>query len=118
MFYHCEYFRHDECETKLDTSGRLLGQVKTGVEHLAEKLKHVKTVSIHLVSWYLIYQSLSLFQPHSHILKPRLEPGSEEAVLELLSDCEQKLVSLVEELGSRDLDTIQREMEDEEVCIK
>ena len=48
-----------------------------------------------------------------------MEPGSEEAILDLLSDCEQKLVSLVEELGSRDLDTIQREMEDEEVkCNK
>ena len=48
-----------------------------------------------------------------------MEPGSEEAIIDLLSNCEQKLVSLVEELGSRDLDTIQREMEDEEVkCNK
>ena len=48
-------------------------------------------------------------------MKPRLEPGSEEAIIEQLGECEQKLVSLVEELGSRDLDTIQKEMEDEEV---
>ena len=80
--------------------------------------KNSSTLKRLAYTWYLIHQSLSLFQPHSHILKPRLEPGSEEAVLELLSDCEQKLVSLVEELGSRDLDTIQREMEDEEVCTK
>lgn len=33
----------------------------------------------------------------------------------MLGECEVKLVSLVEELGSRDLDTIQKEMEDEEV---
>ena len=58
-------------------------------------------------------------KPHTHVLKPHMEPGSEEAILDLLSNCEQKLVSLVEELGSRDLDTIQREMEDEEVkCNK
>lgn len=49
------------------------------------------------------------------MLKPRLEAGSEEASIEQLGECEQKLVSLVEELGSRDLDTIQKEMEDEEV---
>ena len=35
----------------------------------------------------------------------------------MLGECEVKLVSLVEELGSRDLDTIQKEMEDEEVSL-
>ena len=37
--------RRSENEIRLDRSGRLLGQVKTGVDHLAEKLKHIKTVS-------------------------------------------------------------------------
>ena len=36
-------------------------------------------------------------------------------MLELLSTAEGKLVALAEELASRDLDTVRREMEDEEV---
>lgn len=50
------------------------------------------------------------------MLKPKVDPGSEEYVLEQLSLAEQKLVSLAEELSSRDLDTIHKEMADEEVC--
>jgi hypothetical protein len=87
--------RRSDSEVKADRAGRLLGQVKTGINHLSEKLQHLKA-------------------PHTHILKPHLEQGSEEAVIEQLGDCELKLVSLVEELSSRDLDTIQKEMEDEE----
>ena len=48
------------------------------------------------------------------MLKPKLDQGSEEYVLEQLSVAEQKLVNLSEELASRDLDTIHKEMEDEE----
>lgn len=48
------------------------------------------------------------------MLKPKLDPTSEEYVLEQLSTAEQKLVNLAEELTSRDLDTIHKEMEDEE----
>lgn len=55
-------------------------------------------------------------QPHTHMLKPKVDPGSEEYVLEQLGQAEQKLVTLAEELASRDLDTICKEMEDEEVC--
>ena len=48
------------------------------------------------------------------MLKPKLDQSSEEYVLEQLSVAEQKLVNLSEELASRDLDTIHKEMEDEE----
>lgn len=58
---------------------------------------------------------VAVLQPHTHVLRPRLEPSSEEFVLEQLGECEQKLVELVEELSSRDLDTILKEMEDQEV---
>ena len=54
-------------------------------------------------------------QPHTHVLKPKLSPGSEEYVLDQLSVAEQKLVGLAEELASRDQDTLHKEMEDEEV---
>lgn len=57
-----------------------------------------------------------ILQPHSHTLKPKMEPSSDEFILDQLSTCEQKLVMLVEELSSRDLDTIQKEMEDHESC--
>ena len=49
------------------------------------------------------------------MLKPKVEPDSEEFVLEQLSVAEQKLVNLAEELSSRELETIRKEMEDEEV---
>ena len=49
------------------------------------------------------------------MLKPKLDPSSDEYVLDQLSDCEHKLVGLVEELSSRELETIHKEMEDEEV---
>lgn len=55
-------------------------------------------------------------QPTTHTLKPKLDPASSEYVLDLLSTCEQKLVLQAEELSSQDLETIQKEMEDDEVC--
>ena len=58
-----------------------------------------------------------MLQPHTHVLKPKVDPGSEEYVLEQLSLVEQKLVSLAEELNSRDLETIHKEMADEEVYL-
>ena len=56
-------------------------------------------------------------QAHSHVLKPKLDTDSEEYVIEQLSQVEQKLVNLAEELSSRDLETIHKEMEDEEVGV-
>ena len=57
--------------------------------------------------------TVSLLQPPTHVLKPQ-NVSSDEIVLEQLSTAEQKLVTLSEELASRDLDTIHKEMEDEE----
>ena len=54
-------------------------------------------------------------QPQTHTLQPKLDPLSSEYVLDLLSTCEQKLVLLIEELSSHDLETLQKEMEDDEV---
>jgi len=39
------YTRCAESEVKADRSSRLLAQVKGGVEHLSEKLQHIKAVS-------------------------------------------------------------------------
>lgn len=43
-----------------------------------------------------------------------MDASSDEFILDQLSTCEQKLVMLVEELSSRDLEIIQKEMEDHE----
>lgn len=56
-------------------------------------------------------------QPQSHVLRPKVAEGSEEHVLQQLADSEQRLVSLTEEMASRDLDSLRREMEDEEVGV-
>ena len=45
-----------------------------------------------------------------------MDVSSDEFILDQLSTCEQKLVMLVEELSSRDLEIIQKEMEDHETC--
>lgn len=37
----------DESEVKAKTATKLLGQVKNGVEHLTEKMHHIKAVSKH-----------------------------------------------------------------------
>ena len=44
----------DEIEEKLDKLSKVLLQVKAGVDHLADKLSHLKTVSIYsLILWQL-----------------------------------------------------------------
>lgn len=47
--------------------------------------------------------------------EPQLPPGSEEYVVELLSQSEQKLLLLQEELQGKDLAAVMKEMEEEEV---
>ena len=116
MYVVC-FCRLRDSETEADRACRLQAQVKSGVEHLSEKLQHLKTVRISSFSIGVLYANhiTAYLQPHTHVLRPRLDPSSEEYILEQLAECEQKLVALVEELSSRDLDTIQKEMEDEEV---
>ena len=104
---------------KADRSLRLLAQVKNGVNHLSEKLQHIKAVSHETTTLAGQQKAMILPLPHTqpqmHVLKPKLSPDSEEYVLEQLSVAEQKLVGVAEELASRDQDTIRKEMEDEEV---
>jgi chromosome segregation ATPase len=85
----------EESKVRAEQSSKLLAQVKNGVQHLAEKLQHIK-------------------MSQSHVLRPKVADGSEEQVLQQLADSEQRLVSLTEEMASRDLDSLRREMDDEE----
>ncbi|MGH0152943.1 UNVERIFIED_CONTAM: hypothetical protein FKN15_022966 [Acipenser sinensis] len=79
--------RRDEAREHLDRLTRVLSTVRAGVEHLGDKLQHVKI-------------------PRGHVPAAQLPPSSEEYVLELLSVSEQKLLQLLEELQGKELNDI------------
>ncbi|XP_042160264.1 outer dynein arm-docking complex subunit 3-like [Oncorhynchus tshawytscha] len=83
----------DAAKERLDWLTRTLNTVRAGVEHLSDKLQHIKL---------------------GERLEPQLPPGSEEYVVELLSQSEQKLLLLQEELQGKDLAAVMKEMEEEE----
>ncbi|XP_038834514.1 coiled-coil domain-containing protein 151 [Salvelinus namaycush] len=88
-----EQGRRDAAKERLDWLTRTLNTVRAGVEHLSDKLQHIKL---------------------GEGLEPQLPPGSEEYVVELLSQSEQKLLLLQEELQGKDLAAAMKEMEEEE----
>ncbi|XP_043940554.1 outer dynein arm-docking complex subunit 3 [Protopterus annectens] len=90
-----EEARRDKAKDNLDTTSKVLMSVKAGVEHLADKLQHVKL-------------------PKSHVPKAQLVPSSDEYVLDLLSSVETKLLKLLDELEGRDMNEILKEMEEDE----
>ena len=51
--------------------------------------------------------------------KAKISPTSDEYVLDQLSQCEEKLLKLLEELDQtgKDMNEISKQMEEEEVCI-
>ncbi|XP_055772000.1 outer dynein arm-docking complex subunit 3-like isoform X3 [Salvelinus fontinalis] len=88
-----EQGRRDAAKERLDWLTRTLNTVRAGVEHLSDKLQHIKL---------------------GEGPEPQLPPGSEEYVVELLSQSEQKLLLLQEELQGKDLAAAMKEMEEEE----
>jgi len=92
-----EDVRRDDSQKKLEKSSRILLDVKSGVEHLAEKLKHLKAAS-------------------SQVQKAKISPSSDEYVLDQLSQCEEKLLKLLEELdqSGKDISELAKQMEEEE----
>ncbi|XP_045563635.1 outer dynein arm-docking complex subunit 3 isoform X2 [Salmo salar] len=88
-----EQGRRDAAKERLDWLTRTLNTVRAGVEHLSDKLQHIKL---------------------GEGPEPQLPPGSEEYVVELLSQSEQKLLLLQEELQGKDLAAVMKEMEEEE----
>ncbi|KAI7807686.1 coiled-coil domain-containing protein 151 [Triplophysa rosa] len=81
----------DAAKDRLEWLTRTLGSVRAGVQHLADKLQHMP------------------LDPG-----PQLTPDSEEYVLQLLSDGEQKMMLLKEDLQGKDLATVMKEMEENE----
>ncbi|ESO81977.1 hypothetical protein LOTGIDRAFT_237180 [Lottia gigantea] len=92
-----EEARRDEADHKLQRSSKVLVQVKAGVEHLSDKLHHLKANK-------------------GHVPTAQIQPSSDEYVLDQLSTGEEKLLKLVEELdaGGTDVNAIMKQMEEEE----
>ncbi|XP_077055755.1 coiled-coil domain-containing protein 151 isoform X3 [Siphateles boraxobius] len=89
-----EQLRRDAVKDRLDRLTHTLNTVKAGVQQLCDKLQHIP---------------LQMKGP-----TPQLPPDSEEQTLQLMSEAEQKLMLLKEELQGKDLATILKEMEEEE----
>ncbi|KAL8618412.1 hypothetical protein ACOMHN_050180 [Nucella lapillus] len=87
--------RCDDADQRLQRASRTLVQVKAGVEHLADKLHHLKANK-------------------GHVPTAQIAPSSDEYVLDQLSTSEEKLLKLLEELDGKDLNETLRQMEEEE----
>lgn len=87
--------RRDDADERLQRASRTLVQVKAGVEHLADKLHHLKANK-------------------GHVPTAQIAPSSDEYVLDQLSTSEEKLLKLLEELDGKDLNETLRQMEEEE----
>ena len=71
------------------------------------------------MKYYNILNSVSFFlQPSSQVQKAKISPTSDEHVLDQLSQCEVKLLKVLEELDGKELDDVVKEMEDEDVSIE
>uniref|UniRef100_A0A668AJE2 Outer dynein arm docking complex subunit 3 n=1 Tax=Myripristis murdjan TaxID=586833 RepID=A0A668AJE2_9TELE len=92
-----EQQRCDAAKEHLDCLVKTLNTACAGVEHLASKLQHIT-----LPNKGREYLSQL---PHS----------SKESVVDLLAQCELKLQLLQDELHGKDLSTLMKEMEEEEV---
>ncbi|XP_056315226.1 LOW QUALITY PROTEIN: coiled-coil domain-containing protein 151 [Danio aesculapii] len=88
-----EQQRRDAAKDHLDRLAHILNTVRAGVQQLSDKLQHI---------------------PPMKGPEPQLSPDSDEQILELMTEAEQKLVLLKEELQGNDLATIMKEMEEEE----
>ncbi|XP_048870104.1 coiled-coil domain-containing protein 151 isoform X2 [Brienomyrus brachyistius] len=89
-----EWDGRDKVRHKLDWLTRTLNAARGGVEHLADKLRHI---------------ALDTGFP-----VPELDPSSESYILELLTQSEWKLLQLREELHGTDMEAVMKEMEEEE----
>lgn len=84
-----------DAKDRQDRANKTLVNVKAGIEHLADKLQHLKA-------------------PKGHVPQAQLSPTSDEYILDLLGTCEQKLLKLMDDLGGKDVSDVMKEMEDAE----
>lgn len=87
--------KNAEAKDRQERANKILVNVKAGIEHLADKLQHLKA-------------------PKGHVPQAQLSPTSDEYILDLLGTSEQKLLKLMDELGGKDINDVMKEMEDAE----
>ncbi|XP_062570536.1 outer dynein arm-docking complex subunit 3-like [Saccostrea cucullata] len=87
--------RRSNAEDHLNRNSHIMVSVKAGVEHLSDKLHHLKASK-------------------GHVPTAQIAPTSDEYVLDQLSTCEEKLLKLLEELDGKDLQDTMKQMEEEE----
>uniref|UniRef100_A0A8C5QB76 Outer dynein arm docking complex subunit 3 n=1 Tax=Leptobrachium leishanense TaxID=445787 RepID=A0A8C5QB76_9ANUR len=95
MHLQMEEKKRNTFKEELERMSKILNSAKAGVEHLANKVQHVKV-------------------PRSRFPAPDFSPLSDEYVLDVLSITEEKLQKLLEELDGQDLREIAKQMEEEE----
>lgn len=95
----------EECETnstnsrmKLERMDRILLNVKAGIEHLSDKL-------------------ISLKLPKGQGPVRLTQSTADDYVIDLLAQCEQKLMKLMEDLDGKDVSELYSGMEDEEFRV-
>ncbi|XP_068445259.1 coiled-coil domain-containing protein 151 [Clinocottus analis] len=87
----------DASKERLEFLVKALGTARAGVEHLADKLQHIAL---------------------SEDTVAEVSPDSDEFVLELMTQCEQRLQLLYGELKGKDLAVILKEMEEDEFYVR
>ncbi|XP_013412590.1 coiled-coil domain-containing protein 151 [Lingula anatina] len=87
--------RKEEAGERLDKASKILVSVKAGVEHLSDKLTHLKANK-------------------GHVPQAQISATSDEYVLDLLSTAEEKLLKLLEDLDGKDISEALKLMEEEE----
>ncbi|KAG8540431.1 hypothetical protein GDO81_004913 [Engystomops pustulosus] len=87
--------RRDKYKEEFEKMTKILVAGKSGVDHLATKVQHIKV-------------------PRSHFPAKDLSPQSDEYVLDILDTTDQKLQKLLEELEGQNIGEILRQMEEEE----
>lgn len=117
--------RLDASKRRWDELAKILSKVRGRVEHLSDKLQNVPLVTpisrwlymcLIFPSCFNIFpSSLPMLLLQTEDTETELTSDSDEYVLVLLSQCEQKMQSLNEELVGNDLPAILKEMEQEEV---
>ncbi len=114
-----EETRRDQARAKMEQTNKLLVQVKSDIEHLANKVQFLKAVTIiaakHITKFQLLYSTLTLWirQTKSHVASTVISNKSDEFVLDLLSITEEKLVKLFEDLEQQGMEEAKTQMKED-----
>lgn len=91
-----EETRRDNSRTKMELTTKLLVQVKSDIEHLANKVQYLKATK-------------------SHVASTIISPKSDEYLLDMLSVTEEKLVKLYEDLDAQGMNETRQQLKEEGV---